>query len=268
MLEIVDLLTVGITSYNLKMHVPSDIPVHNQYIPAENLKSQEWLQKINQWTIQQKMLINEKKTKSLIFNFTEKYQFSTRLKLNEETLEVLESTKLLGTIITDDLSWNMNTLNIVKKANARMELVRKVAGFGASEDDLKTIYFLFVRSLLEQSATVWHSSLTQENSDDLERVQKSAVKIILGQHYENYEKSLVKLEMESLHDRREFLCLKFANKCLKNPKTKKMFPENVRIHNMETRNPEKYLVQHANTERLKNSAIIYMQNLLNKNEHS
>ena len=71
-LEIVDLLTVGITSYNLKMHVPSDVAVHNQFIPATNLKSQDWLEKINQWTVEQKMLINEKKTKSLIFNFTEK----------------------------------------------------------------------------------------------------------------------------------------------------------------------------------------------------
>ena len=60
-LEIVDLLTVGITSYNLKMHVPSDVPVHNQFIPATNLKSQDWLEKINQWTVEQKMLINEKK---------------------------------------------------------------------------------------------------------------------------------------------------------------------------------------------------------------
>ena len=146
-LEIVDLLTVGITSYNLKMHVPSDVAVHNQFIPASNLKSQDWLEKINQWTAEQKMLINEKKTMSLIFNFTEKYQFSTRLFLNDEMLEVLESTKLLGTIISNDLSWDLNTLNIVKKANARMELVRKVASFGASEDDLKNIYFLFVMSL-------------------------------------------------------------------------------------------------------------------------
>ena len=147
-----------------------------------------------------------------------------------------------------------------------MELVRKVASFGASEDDLKNIYFLFVRSLLEQSATVWHSSLTQENCDDLERVQKSAVKIILGPKYDCYKKSLVKLDMESLQERREFLCLTFAQKCLKNPKTKKMFPENKKEHQMETRNPEKYFVQHANTERLKKSAIIFMQNLLNENE--
>ena len=103
--------------------------------------------------------------------------------------------------------WDLNTLNLVIKANARMELVRKVASFGASEDDLKNIYFLFVRSLLEQSATVWHSSLTQENIDDLERVQKSAVKIILGLKYDGCKKSLIKLDMESLQERREFLCL-------------------------------------------------------------
>ena len=80
------------------------------------------------------------------------------------------STKLLGTIITDDLKWNLNTMNIVKKANARMELVRKMASFGTSVDDLKNIYFHFIRSLLEQSATVWHSGLSDENSNEIERM--------------------------------------------------------------------------------------------------
>ena len=126
------------------------------------------------------MLINEKKTKNLIFNFTEKYQFSTRLWLNDEIIEILESTKLLGTIISNDLRWDLNTKNIVKKANARMELLRRVASFGTPVEDMKNVYFLFIRSLLEQSATVWHSSLTEENSADLERVQKCATRIILG----------------------------------------------------------------------------------------
>ena len=171
-LEIIDLLTVGITSYNLKQQVPSDINSHNQFIPGLNLKSQNWLDQINQWTIDQKMQINENKTKNMIFNFTDKYQFSTRLVLNDQNIEVLNSTKLLGTIICDDLKWDLNTSNIVKKSNARMQLLRKVTSFGPSEEDLKDIYFLFVRSLLEQSATVWHSSLTVENREDLERVQK------------------------------------------------------------------------------------------------
>ena len=53
-LEIIDLLTVGITPYNIKAHVPSDIPVHNQYIPAANLKSQHYLDEISNWTTNQK----------------------------------------------------------------------------------------------------------------------------------------------------------------------------------------------------------------------
>ena len=112
-LEIVNLLTVGITSYNLKQQIPSDIPPHNQFIPAENLESQVLLDKIDKWTEDQKMMINGKKTKTMIFNFTENFQFTTRLKLKSENIEVINNTKLLGTIITDDLKWDLNTTSIV-----------------------------------------------------------------------------------------------------------------------------------------------------------
>ena len=106
----------------------------------------------------------------MIFNFTENHKFTTRLKINGEPIEVIDSTKLLGTYFTSNLSWDLNTSEIVKKANARMELLRRVAEFNVPTEDLTNIYILFVRSILEQSATVWHSSLSQENSNDLERV--------------------------------------------------------------------------------------------------
>ena len=265
-LEIINLLTIGITSYNIKQHVPSDIPVHNQYIPATTLESQNILEEINNWTKNQKMQLNEKKTKNMIFNFSKKYPFATRIRLNDQTIESVKHTTLLGTIISDDLSWDLNVKDIVKKANSRMELLRKVASFGASIEDMKTIYFLFVRSHLEQSATVWHSSLTEENCSDLERVQKSALKIMLGSKYNGYETSLTKLGIEKLSDRREQLCLNFAKKCVRNSKLTHMFPQNKKAHQMETRMPEKFKVYHANTERFKNSSIIYMQNLLNQDE--
>ena len=60
------------------------------------------------------------------------------------------------------------------------------------------MYILSIRSLLEQSATVWHSSPTEENKSNLKRVQKSAVKVILGNEYENYQKALSKLDLENL----------------------------------------------------------------------
>ena len=45
-----------------------------------------------------------------------------------------------------------------------------------------------------------------------------------------------------------------------------MFPRNTKQHEMETRKQEVYKVEHANTQRYRNSAIIYMQNLLNEHE--
>ena len=68
-LEIVNLLTVGLTSFNLKVQVPSDIATHNQYIPTDNLKSQEWLDCISTWTTDQKNDDKQQKDKSNDFQF-------------------------------------------------------------------------------------------------------------------------------------------------------------------------------------------------------
>ena len=144
-----------------------------------------------------------------------------------------------------------------------MEILRRVSSFGAPVEDLKDIYILFVRSLLEQSAVVWHSSLTKENEQDLERVQKNALRIILKNNYQTYKKALIRLGMETLNERRQKLCLNFAQKCVKNPRTTHMFPENIKTHDMKTRKGNIFQVQNAVSERLKKSPIIFMQNLLN-----
>ena len=267
-LEIINLLSIGLASANVKQQVPSDLPEHGQIIPAVNLKSQNWLEQINEWTRANKMLINEKKCNSMIFNFTHQHQFTSRMQLNNQNIDFVESKKLLGTHITNDLKWDLNTSKIIRKANASMGILRKASSFGASRDDLKTLYIAYVRSHLEQSAVVWHSSLTKQNINDLERVQKSAVRIILGGHYENYQKALSLLKLETLEDRRKNLCLNFAKKCLKNARMKKMFPLNMKKHNMNTRHMQKYRIQFAKSERLKKSPLIYMQTLLNQEELS
>lgn len=263
-LEIINLLTVGLTSFNLKSQVPSDIPDHNQYIPPHNLKSQEHLNNINLWTQNQKMMINQKKTKTMIFNFTHNYQFTTRLQLNGENIDVVPETKLLGTIIQNNLKWDSNTSRLVKRANARMQLLHKLSEFGAPSDDIKYIYVSYIRSILEQNAVVWHSSLTDENKQDLERIQKSACKIILKNKNIEYERALQFLNLDNLNDRRETLCQRFANKSAINETI--IFEPNIKSHQMEARNSEIYQVTHCKTERLKKSAIPHMQRMLNQSE--
>ena len=265
-LEIVNLLTVGIATFDIKEQIPNDLPISNLYISGEKLQSQKWLDEINKWTIKNKMQINEKKTKSMIFNFTSNYQFSTRLKLNNQLIETINDTSLLGTVIQDNLSWDLNTKELVRRANMRMELLRRVAAFCPDIEDLKVIYIQFVRNVLEHSAVVWHSAITEQNSTDLERVQKNAFRIILGERYRSYENALNILNLDTLKVRREKLCLRFALKTSKHPKMNKMFPKEEKEHKMTTRNPEKFKVYHAKTERMKRSPIIFMQKMLNANE--
>ena len=117
----------------------------------------------------------------MIFNFTNNFKFSTRNTLNGTNIEIKDKTKLLGVLLTDDFKWEDNTNMLVKKANARMQLLRKYATFTRDKSELKKHLRFFVRSILEQSCVVWHSSLTKEESENLKRVKKSAIKIILDE---------------------------------------------------------------------------------------
>lgn len=153
-LEIIYLLIIGIATYNLRAHVPSDIPTHNQIIVPENLETPKHLEKINVWTKMKKMRLNERKTKSMIFNFSKKNQFTTKLSVNNVNLDIVTEAKLLGTTITSDLKWNKNTKVIVKRAFERIQLLYKSTNFTKNKNDLRSIYLTFIRSILEHSAVV------------------------------------------------------------------------------------------------------------------
>ena len=96
----------------------------------------------------------------MIFNFTKKNQFTTSLSVDDQSVEVVKETKLLGTHITQDLKWNKNTAEIVKKAWQRMQLLNKASGFTSNIWDLKQIF------------------------------QKVAIKVILGKKYTSYKAGL------------------------------------------------------------------------------
>ena len=204
------------------------------------------------------MKLNEDKTKFMIFNFTNNYQFDTRLHLNSRIIEKVEHTKLLGTIISSDLSWRKNTQFIIQKAYKRLEIIRKLYEFDVPTYDLVNIYTLYVRSILEFNCCVWHFSITLEESSDIERVQKNSLRLILKEQYISYENALRLTNLQSLHTRRTILCKRFAVKCTKNPRTSNMFPPD------KSRHSNKYKVNFARHDRLLYSAIPQMQRILKK----
>ena len=129
---------------------------------------------------------------------------------------------------------------------------------------LMQLYKTFIRSNLEFSSNVWHSSLTKENRQDLEWVEKAALKVILGKDYNDYNDALKQLQLQSLEERREVISLRFVKNSLKNANFSKLFPLKKPKHVMNVRNPFKYHINKANTERYRRSTIPYLQRQLNR----
>ena len=86
-----------------------------------------------------KIKLNEKKTKNMVFNFSQK-QFVTKMVVNNEKIETVKETMLLGTVITDNLTWDRNCEELIKKPYKRMQLLNCVASFTKNRQDLKHVY--------------------------------------------------------------------------------------------------------------------------------
>ena len=100
--------------------------------------------------------------------------------------------------MTSNCRWEANTKQVVAKGNARLWFLRRLKLLGASQDTLIDIYKLFCRSVLEFGAPVWSGGLSKGNTEDIERVQRSALKIILGSTFTDYEESLEEINVDTL----------------------------------------------------------------------
>ena len=160
----------------------------------------------------------------MVINFTDNYQFQPRLTLDDQNIEVVDKIKILGTIIENNLSWNENCMAIIRKVNARMQLLRKVWSFGSTKEEMVQLWKTFCMSVLDQSCVVWDSGLTAENKADLERTQKTFTKLVLEEDYKTYPKALQALQLETLEKRRKTLTLSFVKRSLSDGKLRVLFP--------------------------------------------
>jgi hypothetical protein len=211
------------------------------------------------------MKLNEKKSKLMVFNYTRNYQFATRIYLNSTLLETISETRLLGTIVSADLTWHKNSQYLTQRGYSKMTILRKLYEFNIPEEDLVMIYCLYIRSVLEYNSSVWFSSITQEESNDIERVQRCACRIILKEEFTTYESALSRLNLQNLSERRKTLALRFAKKCTENDRFAGLFTVNDKDL-LNFRNPEKYDVKFARKLRLCKSSIPAMQRLLNQRD--
>ena len=256
------LLSGILIDYDFNHHVASDIAIDEKYLPPESFSTQSTLNSVASWTQDNLMKINEKKSNYMVFSRSQE-KFATRLHMNGVLLEKVPATKLLGVWVTEDLSWSRNCSEICKKAYSRLTMLTKLKYVGTKTEDLIDIYILYIRSLVEYCSVAFHSSLTQEQEQKLERIQKTCLRVILGEMYISYEAALEMSGLKTLKQRREIRCLKFSTKCLNHPKNQRIFPRNDRRFGQNLHTREAFEVNWARTQKYKQSAIPYCQRLLN-----
>ena len=231
-------------------------------LPCMNSEIYQQLQETEEYARSNKMEINYKKSKLMVFNPCRSLDFQPELKLGGDQLEVVEEMRLLGVTLQSDLKWSKNTTDIVKRASNRLWIVRRLKELGAEPPELIDMYTKQCRTILEYAVPAWQGSITMQEKQDIERVQKVALRIIFGDQYETYSNALKLAKLDTLETRKTNICIKFAMVAEKHSKHKNWFKPKLKLNTRQK--VDKYMKPIARTERLRNSPICFLTSLLNK----
>ena len=162
-------------------------------LPNERNNMQAQLDKMVMYCEENDMKINIAKTKVVLFNSARNYDFMPNLQLgNNGLLEVVEEFKLLGLIFKSNLTWQANTEYMCRKAYARLWMLRRLKALGARDDEILDVFYKQIRSVLELAVAVWQPRLTLAENKQIERVQKCAFYIIMGEDFVSYDHAILR----------------------------------------------------------------------------
>ncbi|KAK9535993.1 hypothetical protein VZT92_005818 [Zoarces viviparus] len=84
----------------------------------------------------------------------------------------------LGSIISQDLKWELNISSITKKAQQRMYSLRQLKKFNLPKTMVVHFYTAIIESILCSSITVWYVASTAKDKGRLQRIIRSAERVI------------------------------------------------------------------------------------------
>ena len=102
------------------------------------------------------------------------------LKYFDWSLKLLKQFELvICIIISNYLKWNHHVDSVVRKAAKRIYFLRQLRRAKVPITDMLWFYCTCIRSVVEYASPVFHYALPNLLSDDLERIQRRAFRIIL-----------------------------------------------------------------------------------------
>ena len=152
------------------------IIVDNPLQAADTLNAD--LAKIHSWASKWLVSFNPSKSESIIFSRKHNRPFHPPLNMDQQAINEVTSHKHLGLIFSNDCNWHEHIDYVKTKAWFRINIMRKLK-FQLDRKSLETIYISFIRPLLEYANVVW-DNCTQYESNELEKIQNEAARIVTG----------------------------------------------------------------------------------------
>ena len=130
------------------------------------------------WCDTNNLQLNASKTREMIVDFRKRKSPLAPIIVNGDSIKRVDCFKFLGTIISNDLTWENNTDAVVKKAQQRLFFLRQLKKFGLRRAILVQFYRSAIESILTFSICVWFGGISQRQRGRLDRVVKTASKIV------------------------------------------------------------------------------------------
>ena len=176
----------------------------------DNLQLQEQLDNLVRWSEDWQLKFNS--TKCTYMSITRRISpFHFIYNINGTPLIKVQQMKDLGLVIQDNLMWNEHISNIIKKANTNLYFIKRTLGPLAPEKAKLILYKALVRSQIEYGSNIW-STISKNNLEILESVQRRATKFICRYEDINYKDRLIRCNLVPLSFRREMLDIFFIHK--------------------------------------------------------
>lgn len=203
-----------------------------------------------------KFQLNDSKCKELRISFSKSNKEFDPIMVNNTSLETVEHVKILGLNVSNNLKWNVHINEIVKKASKRLYFLTQLKRSNVGCKELVQFFKSCIRSLIEYACPVYHDSLPEYLSKDLERIQKRAMRIIYPSI--PYDEALTTAELVPLFQRRQEITDKLFQQILNDDthKLHKLLPT-VNNTSLNLRKKSTFILPRVKTDRFKKSFIIF-----------
>ena len=134
---------------------------------------------IIEWFRVNRVVLKPDKCKEMHISFARDPECFDAITIDGKELEVVKNAKLLGLTTSDNLTWNGHVNEIIKKANKKLYFLVQLKRARVHPSDLVLFYKACVRSGVDYAVPVFYNALPQYLKNELVRIEKRALWIIL-----------------------------------------------------------------------------------------